>query len=114
MIPLRPTGAMMTTELRTKDFEFVVAPDAKGTAVGPLYVDDGVSIVQGKSTSLEIQFAEGKLSINGPFSYDVRVKVASVAFLGVEDQPVAIAICPGKDQQAVLVRRGEQNATCTN
>ena len=56
VLPLRTTGAMTTTELHTKDFEFVVAPDAKGTAAGSLYVDDGVSIVQEKSTSVEMGF----------------------------------------------------------
>ncbi|KAF8496804.1 alpha-glucosidase [Russula emetica] len=97
VLPLRTAGAMTTTELRTKDFEFVVAPDAKGTAAGSLYVDDGVSIVQEKSTSVEMEFAEGKLSVNGSFAYDVGVKVASVAFLGVENHPMAVAVYPGKD-----------------
>jgi alpha-glucosidase len=97
VLPLRSTGAMTTTELRTKDFEFVVAPDAKGTAAGSLYVDDGVSIVQEKTTSAEMQFAEGKLCVSGSFAYDVGVKVASVAFLGVETQPMTVAVHPGKE-----------------
>ena len=97
VLPLRTTGAMTTTELRTKDFEFVVAPNANGAAAGLLYIDDGVSIVQEKSTSVEMQFAEGKLCVNGSFAYDVGVKVASVAFLGVENRPMAVAVYPGKD-----------------
>jgi hypothetical protein len=44
-----------------------------------------------------MQFAEGKLCVNGPFAYDVGVKVASVAFLGVENRPMAVAVYPGKD-----------------
>jgi alpha-glucosidase len=96
VLPLRTTGAMTTTELRTKDFEFVVAPDAKGTAAGSLYVDDGVSIVQEKSTSVEMEFASGKLCVNGSFAYDVGLKVASVAFLGVETHPTTVAVHPGK------------------
>ena len=105
VLPLRKTGAMTTTELRSKDFEFVVAPDAKGTAAGSLYVDDGVSIVQEKSTSVEMQFAEGKLCVHGSFAYDVvGVKVASVAFLGVENCPVTVAVhypAGGKDREDV-------------
>ena len=97
VLPLRKTGAMTTTELRTKDFEFVVAPDAKGTAAGSLYIDDGVSIVQEKSTSVEMQFAEGKLCVHGSFAYDVGVKVASVAFLGVENHPMTVAVRPRKE-----------------
>jgi alpha-glucosidase len=63
VLPLRKTGAMTTTELRSKDFEFVVAPDANGTTAGAPSVDDGVSIVQVKSTSAEMSFAEGKLCV---------------------------------------------------
>ena len=97
VLPLRTTGAMTTTELRTKDFEFVVAPNANGTSAGSLYVEDGVSIVQEKSTNVGMQFAEGKLCVTGSFAYDVGVKVASMAFLGVENQPTTVAVYPGKD-----------------
>lgn len=97
VLPLRTAGTMTTTALRSKDFEFVVAPNAKGTAAGSLYVDDGVSIVQEKSTNVKMQFVKGKLSVTGSFAYDVGVKVASVAFLGVESRPTAVAVYPGKD-----------------
>ena len=97
VLPLRTTGAMTTTELRSKDFEFVVAPNVNGTAAGSLYVDDGVSIVQEKSTNVGMRFAEGRLCVNGSFAYDVGVKVASVAFLGVENHPTAVAVNPGSD-----------------
>ena len=97
VLPLRTTGAMTTTELRTNDFELVVAPNAKGTAAGSLYVDDGVSVAQEKSTSVEMQFAENKLCVNGSFAYDIGVNVASVVFLGVENQPTAVGVFPGKD-----------------
>jgi alpha-glucosidase len=97
VLPLRTTGAMTTTELRANDFEFVVAPGVNGTAAGALYVDDGVSIVQEQSTSLEMAFAEGKLRVTGSFAFEVGVKVASVVFLGVESPPTAVAVYPGKD-----------------
>ena len=97
VLPLRTTGAMTTTELRTRDFEFVVAPDANGAAAGSLYVDDGVSIVQKTSTSVDMQFAKGKLCVNGSFAFDVGVKVASVAFLGVENRPTVVAVDPGEE-----------------
>ena len=61
MLPLCMTGAITMTELHTKNFEFVVMPNAKGTAVGLLYVDDGVGIVQKKLTSVKMEFALGKL-----------------------------------------------------
>lgn len=102
VLPLRTAGAMTTTELRTKDFEFVVAPDVDGVASGALYVDDGVSIVQDQSTSVEMAFAGGKLGVRGSsFGFEVGVKVATVVFLGVERAPTAVAVYPppggGKD-----------------
>ena len=84
-------------ELRTRDFEFVVAPDANGAAAGSLYVDDGVSIVQETSTSVDMQFAEGKLCVNGSFAFDLGVKIASLAFLGVENRPTAVAVDTGEE-----------------
>ena len=73
MLPLRTTSAMTTMEWRTKDLEFVVVPDAKGTAAGSLYVDDSVpvGIVQEKTTNVDVQFAEGWLCVNGSSAYDV-------------------------------------------
>jgi alpha-glucosidase len=97
VLPLRTTGAMTTTELRANDFEFVVAPDGNGVATGELYVDDGVSIVQEQSTTVEMAFAEDKLCVTGSFEFEVGVKVASVVFLGVESPPTVVAVYPGKD-----------------
>lgn len=88
---------MTTTELRATDFQFVVAPDAEGKAVGALYVDDGVSVTPAKTTSVELVFAEGKLGVSGKFDFDVGVKVASIVFLGVENAPQSVSVDPGKD-----------------
>jgi alpha-glucosidase len=101
VLPLRAAGAMTTTELRATDFEFVVAPGVGGTAAGALYVDDGVSIVQDKSTCVEMEYSEGKLCVRGSFAYDVGVKVAGVVFLGVERSPTAVVVSPGPEKGAV-------------
>ncbi|KAI0255275.1 alpha-glucosidase [Lactifluus subvellereus] len=97
VLPLHAAGAMTTTELRATDFQFVVAPDADGKAVGALYVDDGVSVTPAETTSVELAFAEGKLCVSGKFEFDVGVKVASVVFLGVEYAPKAVSVDPAMD-----------------
>lgn len=53
MLPLRAAGAMTTTELRTQDFQFVVAPCTDGTATVAA-VDDGLSVTQRKTTSVAV------------------------------------------------------------
>jgi len=55
----------------------IVAPCVNGTAAGTLYVDDGVSMVQERSTDMEMTDVD-KLCIYGSFEFDVGVKVASV------------------------------------
>ena len=67
------------------------------SSVGSLYVDDGVSIVQEKSTSMKMEFVSDKLCVNGSFAYKVGVKVTSVAFLGVENRPMAVTVHPGNE-----------------
>jgi alpha-glucosidase len=95
VLPLRAAGAMTTTELRAVDFEFVVAPGAYGTASGTLYVDDGVSIEQEQTTSVEMAFAGGKLSVHGSFGFEVGAKVARVVFLGVGKAPTWVTVDDG-------------------
>ena len=96
VLPLRAAAeAMTTTELRATDFEFVVAPGADGTAAGALYIDDGVSIVQEQTTSVEMVFAEGKLCVHGSYGFEVGAKVGKVVFLGVEKAPARVTVNDG-------------------
>jgi len=95
VLPLRAAGAMTTTELRAIDFEFVVAAGAYGTASGTLYVDDGVSIEQEQTTSVEMAFAGSKLSVHGSFGFEVGAKVARVVFLGVGKAPTWVTVDDG-------------------
>ncbi|PPQ75953.1 hypothetical protein CVT24_000131 [Panaeolus cyanescens] len=92
VLPLREKSAMTTVELRKTDFEFVVAPNARGEARGELYVDDGESLVQQKTTEVTMRYAAGTLSVGGKFGYDVGVKVKSVKVLGVERKPRGVLV----------------------
>ncbi|KAF9265982.1 alpha-glucosidase [Marasmius fiardii PR-910] len=88
VLPLRVEGAMTTDELRKKDFEIVVAPDADGKAKGRLYVDDGVSIDQSSGqTHLEMGYEKGSLRISGEFGFGLGVKLRRVRVLGVSERP---------------------------
>ncbi|KAG6829398.1 hypothetical protein H0H93_014477, partial [Arthromyces matolae] len=93
VLPLRSQSAMTTTELRTRDFEFVVAPGTDGTASGALYIDDGVSLTQTSPTSLSLSFRHGLLSVHGSFgSHASGVKVSRVRFLGVSKPPRLVLV----------------------
>ncbi|KAG5654020.1 hypothetical protein H0H81_008330 [Sphagnurus paluster] len=87
VLPLRAKSAMTTTELRKRDFEFIVAPGTDGTASGSLYIDDGESIKQTSTTSLKLVFRNGRLSVQGVFGYQSNVKTSRVRFLGVATLP---------------------------
>ena len=56
VLPLRISSANTTTELRKKNFKLVIAPDLDGAATGSLYLDDGVSIVQPRTSSIEFSY----------------------------------------------------------
>lgn len=81
IIPLRNESAMSTTELRTKDFTLLIAPDRNGTASGQLYIDDGVSLEQNATTLVRFAYADGKLVIEGEFGFGALV-VSDVTLLG--------------------------------
>ena len=89
MLPLRAAGAMTTTELRAQAFQLFVAPGTDGTATGALYMDDGVSITQDKTTSAKMAYVQGKLTVSG--SFEVDVDLANVWFLGIEQAPTSVS-----------------------
>lgn len=92
MLPLRAQSTMTTTELRQQDFEFVVAPDAQGTAAGSLYIDDGESLFEASSTQVTMTFKNGRLKISGNFGYPTGVNTLRVRFLSVMSFPEIVSL----------------------
>ncbi|KAG7086321.1 hypothetical protein E1B28_002284 [Marasmius oreades] len=90
VVPLRVEGAMITDELRKKDFEIVIAPDKNGVAHGKLYVDDGVSIGQSRQTFLTMEYGNGRLTITGEFGHPLNVKLKRIRILGVPKRPSGV------------------------
>lgn len=92
ILPLRAQSAMTTKELRKRDFEFVVAPGMDGTAMGQLYVDDGVSVNQPKTTEVTMSYKQGVLTVKGKFGFVTGVKASRVRFLGVTKAPAQVKV----------------------
>lgn len=92
VLPLRAQSANTTTDLRTRDFEFVVAPGTNGAAFGKLYVDDGVSVAPATTTELTLAYAAGTLAVSGRFGFNTGVKTSRVRFLGVSKAPASVKI----------------------
>jgi alpha-glucosidase len=83
VLPLRLESAMTTTQLRTKDFELIIAPNSNGTASGSLYIDDGVSLVQTAVTQAEFKFANSTLAVSGHFGFKTTNRFACARFLNI-------------------------------
>jgi alpha-glucosidase len=93
VLPLRTESAMTTAELRTKDFELIVAQNANGTATGSLYLDDGVSLVQKSVTTAQFQFsAHSKLTVSGHFGFNTGVNFARVKVLNAATKPKEVKL----------------------
>jgi alpha-glucosidase len=85
IVPLRVESANTTTELRSKDFELLVALGPDGTATGQLYVDDGVTIDGGKKVHLNFSYAQGNLTSSVVGAVDpseAGVHISSVRVIG--------------------------------
>ncbi|CAN8104774.1 unnamed protein product [Discula destructiva] len=95
VVPLRNESAMTTTELRTKDFELVIAPGRNGTAKGQLYMDDGVSIEQSATTLANFNYADGKLVIDGSFGYSSLV-ISNIILLGSVTSGAQTVVAAGR------------------
>ncbi|KAK3486259.1 glycosyl hydrolases family 31-domain-containing protein [Neurospora crassa] len=65
--------AMTTAEVRTRNFEIIIAPDQNGKARGRLYLDDGESLdSSGKESEIEFTWDGSKFEAKGTFRYDTE------------------------------------------
>jgi len=79
---------MTTKELRKKDLELIVAPNAAGEAFGQLYLDDGESLKSSWSF-IKFVFKDQTLSWSGQFGYTTD-KIARIKVLGVKEEPKGV------------------------
>ena len=88
---MRTNGTMTTTDLRKQAFDIIIAPGLDGKASGELYIDDGVSIQQGATTSVKFSWDGRKFQMHGSYGYYFKepMKIASVRVLGEGNS------CPG-------------------
>ncbi|TFK24629.1 alpha-glucosidase [Coprinopsis marcescibilis] len=94
ILPLRNSTAMTTTELRTRPFELVVAPNALGSATGSLYVDDGETIQPGddQTTLINFNYVLRHLTVDGRYAFQNGVGFSKVSFLGIPLAPLAVFV----------------------
>ncbi len=95
VLPLRVSSANTTTEVRTQDFELVIAPSLSNEATGSLYIDDGVSVKQLKTTELFFSYSAGKLVTSGKAQTPggtTAVKVGLISFLNVKRAPKSVKV----------------------
>ncbi|TFK65152.1 alpha-glucosidase [Pluteus cervinus] len=96
VLPLRifDTNTPMTTkDLRTKSFEYVIAPNSQQAATGTLFLDDGESLNSAWSINVQLNYRNGRLLVtstamggNG-WGQGGEVNVERVKVLGVAKQP---------------------------
>ncbi len=100
VVPLRVKSAMTTTELREQDFEVIVAIGKDGSARGSLYLDDGVSLVQERTSWVTFTYADNVLSVGGSFDYQTNARLKHLRLLGINSKPARVE----SDGQSVKYR----------
>jgi alpha-glucosidase len=107
-LPVREKGTMTTTKLRKIDFELIVAPGTHGKASGSLYIDDGESIMQQKTSMVKLEYAKG-VKVDGKVDYPLGVKVARVKVLGVGKLPARVKVKYNGKEKTVQTTWDEKN-----
>jgi alpha-glucosidase len=86
ILPLRAESANTTTQLRKQDFVLWIAPNATDQASGTLYLDDGDSIEQKRTSNIVFTYDRGTFSMSGEFGYDAGVSIKNITVLGETTQ----------------------------
>ncbi|KAF2725593.1 glycoside hydrolase family 31 protein [Polychaeton citri CBS 116435] len=87
VLPLRNASAYTTTDVRKQPFNIVVAPNREGKAKGALYLDDGDSIEQPKTSEIDFEYEDGVLTISGSFGYQAENNRIAIVTILDSDKP---------------------------
>lgn len=101
IVPQRVSGAMTTAAVRLLDFEIIVPVGVDGTATGELYIDDGLSIEQAKTTHVNFDYNGLLLHLSGTFGYNPGVTITRVVFVGLQTTPMA-AVVNGREAEFMV------------
>ncbi|KAH8695574.1 putative lysosomal alpha-glucosidase [Talaromyces proteolyticus] len=84
ILPLRVDAnqANTTAQLRTHDFELLIAPDANGKATGSLYLDDGISVNPSSYSEIEFSYDNGHLTVSGTFGFHTELQFVGAKVMG--------------------------------
>jgi alpha-glucosidase len=83
IIPMRNASGYTTTDVRKQPFNILIAPGRDGKASGSLYLDDGDSIKQEKTSEITFEYENGQLTVSGCFDYQAEDnRVVQVTLLG--------------------------------
>jgi alpha-glucosidase len=81
-----------TYDSRRNPWSLLVALSSEGTATGSLYVDDGESIVQNATLSVEFAATQGKLYASASGTYQDSNPLANITILGLAGQPAKLTL----------------------
>ncbi|KAL1304342.1 hypothetical protein AAFC00_000741 [Neodothiora populina] len=110
---------MTTAESRNTSWSLLCALNAEGAATGLLYVDDGESIVQNATLSVDFTVAQNSLYASARGLYKDTNSLANVTIMGVKSEPGnvtfnGVSVSSGAEYNStsnVLKITGLQNVT---
>ncbi|GKT64856.1 glycoside hydrolase family 31 protein [Colletotrichum tofieldiae] len=91
VIPTQEPG-LTTTESRSNPWGLLVALDGKGTATGSLYVDDGESLEQEATLTVELSASENSLKATPTGDFKDSNPLGTVTIMGVQGGVSAVAL----------------------
>lgn len=89
ILPMQQPG-YTTTESRRNPWSLLVALDAKGTATGQLYVDDGESVAPNATLHVDFTLSENSLDVSTRGSYSDTNALANITVMGLARAPTNV------------------------
>ncbi|KAL1935041.1 hypothetical protein VTP01DRAFT_4181 [Rhizomucor pusillus] len=96
ILPLK-TPKYTVDETYATPYSLLVALDNKATAEGRLYIDDGHSVEQKKTSDINLSYKHGVLKAKGSFGYKNAEKLNTISIVGKGADKLSTATYNGKE-----------------